>query len=480
MERLSVYKGKIVDEHEKPVYLRGTCIGGWMNMEDFINGYPGTESGMKLALKNEIGADKTELFMNCIMDNFLAEEDIQFIKSTGANCVRLPLSYKHFEDDMNPFVYKEEGLKRLDAMIELCNKYELYVILDLHAAAGWQNCHWHSDNERGNSLLWTVKHYQDRMVGLWEELARRYKVCANVAGYNIVNEPSTGNPNGEHGYDFYHLFQPDWKAINDLYRRVTKAIRQIDSKHLIFLEGDFYARLFSGLDEPFDVNTVYSNHNYISSGFGPGEYPGYYGDTYWDKHKMKAEFLQHEGYLFTQKHNVPLWVGEFGSQYHGAKEDIKYRIKSMDDQLSLYNELNAHWTTWTYKDPGIMGWVTLNPENEYMKIIAPIQKMKKQIGAENFVALYEGQSKGKEIAKMLADYILETSGNIDLSKEDNAYTLNYAVLTGYAAATIQRTYAKKFKGYSEDDLVRIAESFKLSNCVPNEKYIALLKKRIAD
>jgi hypothetical protein len=23
------------------IRLRGTCIGGWMNMEDFINGYPG-------------------------------------------------------------------------------------------------------------------------------------------------------------------------------------------------------------------------------------------------------------------------------------------------------------------------------------------------------------------------------------------------------------------------------------------------------
>ena len=34
-------KGKnIITESGTPVWLRGTCVGGWMNMENFINGFP--------------------------------------------------------------------------------------------------------------------------------------------------------------------------------------------------------------------------------------------------------------------------------------------------------------------------------------------------------------------------------------------------------------------------------------------------------
>ena len=40
MDFLQVKNGKIVDQSGTEVYLRGTCVGGWMNMEDFINRLP--------------------------------------------------------------------------------------------------------------------------------------------------------------------------------------------------------------------------------------------------------------------------------------------------------------------------------------------------------------------------------------------------------------------------------------------------------
>ena len=55
MDFLQVKNGKIVDQSGAEVYLRGTCVGGWMNMEDFINGYPGTESGMKREFAKAVG-----------------------------------------------------------------------------------------------------------------------------------------------------------------------------------------------------------------------------------------------------------------------------------------------------------------------------------------------------------------------------------------------------------------------------------------
>ena len=47
---------------------------------------------------------------------------------------------------MNPRVLKESGFKHLDRVIDLCGKYGIYTILDLHAAPGGQNTDWHSDH----------------------------------------------------------------------------------------------------------------------------------------------------------------------------------------------------------------------------------------------------------------------------------------------------------------------------------------------
>jgi hypothetical protein len=38
MDLLEVRKNRIVTKDGRPIYLRGTCIGGWMNMENFIDG----------------------------------------------------------------------------------------------------------------------------------------------------------------------------------------------------------------------------------------------------------------------------------------------------------------------------------------------------------------------------------------------------------------------------------------------------------
>ena len=43
--------------------------------------------------------------------------------SLGLNCLRLPFNYRHFEDDMNPFVFKESGFKHLDRVINIVSSY---------------------------------------------------------------------------------------------------------------------------------------------------------------------------------------------------------------------------------------------------------------------------------------------------------------------------------------------------------------------
>ena len=174
MEFLQVKGRKVIDPRGNEVRLRGTCVGGWMNMENFIDGYPGCESGLRRTMKETIGEENSRYFFDRLLDSFFNEKDIQFIKATGATVVRLALNYRHFEDDDQPFTYKEEGFARLARVVDWCEKHGLYVIFDMHAVPGWQNSHWHSDNENLASLYWRHKHFQDRLKALWREIARRY------------------------------------------------------------------------------------------------------------------------------------------------------------------------------------------------------------------------------------------------------------------------------------------------------------------
>lgn len=110
---------EVVGEDGKPVVLRGTALGGWMNMENFITGYPGHESEHRAAMKKVLGQENYEFFFDKWLEYFFTDADAVFFASLGLNALRLPFNYRHFEDDMNPRVLKEEGFKHLDRVIDL-------------------------------------------------------------------------------------------------------------------------------------------------------------------------------------------------------------------------------------------------------------------------------------------------------------------------------------------------------------------------
>lgn len=471
MKMLHVQGNKILDSDNQPIQLRGTCVGGWMNMENFINGYPGSEYGLRARMAAALGKNKGQFFFDRMLDYFFSEADIAFIKSTGSTVVRLPLNYRHFEQDDAPFQYLESGFQRLDQAIAWCEKHGLYVILDLHSVQGWQNPDWHSDNGSRISLLWSQRQFQDRFVALWEEIARRYASNAAVAGYNVMNEPVTGAPDGHYAYEY----KTDWDIINAIYRRVVTAIQKIDPHHLIFLEGDRYSSEFDHLDAPFAPNLVYSSHNYTSGGFGPGAYPGLVKGERWDLQKHKDVFHTHSGARFAENYNVPLWVGEFGSAYNGPAQEIPDRIRSMQDQISVYEDFGAHWTTWTYKDIDVMGWVQLHPESEYVERIKPALRAKKELHTDNWMGWLPPTATRQKVWDLAQD-IEELIPLQGLDSIANARYLTQSTLSCYAATLLQPAYVACFKDCSEAELDRILESFAFEKCVQNAPLIETIKK----
>jgi aryl-phospho-beta-D-glucosidase BglC (GH1 family) len=348
------------------VLLRGVGLGGWMCMENFITGYPSTESLQRQALRRVLGEEAYEAFFDRLMAVFFADADARFLASIGVNCVRIPFSYRHFEDDDRPRVIKESGIRLLDRAVEACARNGIYTILDLHAAPGYQNGRWHSDNPTHHPFFWAHRDFQDRAIHLWEALADHYRSHPWVAGYNVLNEPA--DPAGD--------------RIMPFYRRVTDAIRRVDPDHVLFLEGNDQARDFSIFDEPLE-NAVYACHDYALAGLADGgEYPGLSFGTHVDRAYLERQFLKRTEYM--RRTGTPLWVGEFGPVYTGDGRRDEQRSRILADQLDIYAEHDASWSLWTYKDIGLQGMVHVRPGSAYLARIEPVLRRKSRLGVDGW------------------------------------------------------------------------------------------------
>jgi hypothetical protein len=457
---LNVRRDRIVDEDGHEVRLRGFCVGGWMNLENFINGYPGHPHTFRAAMERVHGPGKAAFFFDRMMDHFLAEDDVRFMASLGVNTLRVPFNYRHFEDDAKPFAWKESGFRRLDRAIEWCGRHGIYVILDLHAAQGWQNPDWHSDNPTNVALLWSHPHFQDRVVALWEELARRYRRNPAVAGYNFLNEPVCGVPGG----------------LSRLYRRLGRAVRKHDRAHIIFLEGNAFSRDFSEMGEFTAGNTVLSNHTYPAPGLITGPYPGKAWGRYHDRSVLKRD--QEAGTSFMARRHLPVWTGEFGAIFRGTPRDAD-RLRVVEDSISIFNELGHHWTIWTYKDIGMMGTVHLDPGSPWMRLTAPYRGLKARIGSETW-----GQTPDAVVARLvtsLRSSVRRESVRSRFRVDDSAFGMPFGLANRMVGGMLVSemllpSFAGLFRGMSEKRLDGILQSFAFRNCAVRDGLADVIRR----
>ena len=453
-----------------PVPLRGAAVGGWMNLENFINGYPGSASDLRVVLAEHLGARRASFFLDRLADHVLAEEDIAFLAAQGATALRLSLSHRAFERDDAPFRYEEAGFERLDRALDWMEGHGVYAVLDLHTAPGGQNPDWHSDNATRRALFWEHPHFQDRLVALWEALAARYAGRAVVAAYDLLNEPCTGGARGLYRYDY----PSDWDALNGLYARLAEAIRRHDSDTTLLFEGDAFAARFDGLVLPDAGPVGVSAHLYTPVGFGPGPYPGTFGGERWDRDRQERLLTEHEGFRFARERDVPLFVGEFGSVFNGPPEEHPDRLRALADQLAVFAEHGVHATAWTYKDVGVMGWVTLDPESAYLRRVRPVLDAKRALGTDYWMQWLpptEVHHRARALAEAMAAHV---PGGVPHADAHRRFLMQ-AVLSIYGGGLLLPAFARLFEGLSEAELDDVLASFRLDRCVPNEALLDVLR-----
>jgi aryl-phospho-beta-D-glucosidase BglC (GH1 family) len=370
-------KDKIVDGRGQVVTLRGLNLGGWLMMEGYLLGGRNIpEIEFKRRFAEIFGKKELEIFCRLFRENFVREEDIKNIANLGFNCIRVPFNYRPLEDDAHPYRYKKEGIYYLDKIARLCNKYQIYYILDMHAVAGCQNADWHSDS-RGRASLWDGPAYQKRCLRLWEFVASRYKDEPFLAGYDIMNEP----------------VNKDSSSILTLYQRIIQAIRLADRRHIIFLEGNIWAQELDFLRNRIqDDNFVYSIHFYAPLDFTFGfcrnlVYPGRMGGVYWSKTTLSNILSKYS--KIKKEDKVPIYVGEFGQ--NSRCPHCHQEFQWLCDTLALFEKFGFHWAYWTYK--AVASTVFPDGLYQYQENPAWINRQGPVFGWENYYNLWKKSKK---------------------------------------------------------------------------------------
>ncbi len=438
LEFLQVSGNKVYNQRGDKIRLRGFCLGSWLNMEAFMVGFPGTETEFRREIAKVLGEEKSRYFFNRFLHHFAGQADFDTVKSLGCNLMRVAFNYRHFEDDDAPFAYKPEGFEWLDKVISWANAAGVYVSLDFHAFPGWQSRGWHCDNPAGGiPQFWEQIHFEDRAVALWEELARRYKDEPAVAMYGIMNEPEAH----------------DAAKLNRYYKRVTKAIRAIDERHILNFEGNFYSVDFSELDPPPDRNAIYSSHLYLDAGLNDLQYPAL--------NRAHLEKMIQQRRAYCVEHNLPHYLSEFGPIYNDpAYEESKLRV--LGDYLDLVESYEDHWTVWNYKDIGRMGIVTVDADSPWMQRIRPVHQIKTVLRCDAWV---DRASPGLDahlqgLQSYINSQVESLPGNWAALKDE----IEFSIGDRFLSRVLLPAFAAQFRGMSESEIDEMMASFAFENC----------------
>jgi len=334
---------KIVDGKGKNIILRGLGLGGWMVQEGYMlqtQPFASPQYQIKQKIQDLIGEENTKEFYAAYKANGITKRDIDSLAAWGFNSIRLPMHYNLYtpaieEEKNGEITWIEEGFTMTDNLLKWCAENKMYLILDLHAAPGGQgNDAAISDYDTTKPSLWQSEANQKKMIALWKKLAERYKDNPWMGAYDIINEPNW-NFTGENknGCD-----ENSNGPLRELMVAVTKAIREVDTNHLIFIEGNCWGNNYNGIFPLWDENMALSFHKY------------------WN-YNTTASIQKMLDYR--TQYNVPIWLGESGENSNVWFKDV----------ISLVENNNIGWAFWPMKKieniAGVTS-VTKNPEYDVL------------------------------------------------------------------------------------------------------------------
>ncbi|MCU4156445.1 cellulase family glycosylhydrolase [Carboxylicivirga sp. A043] len=364
-----------------PFILRSIGTGNWMIQEGYMMQSTGvdvnTHTQFRTKLNATMGVERTNAFYEYWLDSHLTKADLDSMKSWGFNAVRPALHYLWFTlpiekeeksvDGSIQNTWLVDGFERLDSLVRWCADNQMYVIFDMHGTPGGQGKDANiSDYAPTLPSLWESADNQDKLVALWVKIAERYKDNPWVGGYDLINEPNwnvdqTGNKNG--------CGCETNTAIWDLHLRLTKAIREVDHQHIIYISGNCWGNNYNGFADHalngYDDNTVLTFHKYWNS-----------------NHQSSIQWAID----MRKQHNMPLWMSESGeNSNHWFAEAIE-----------LFEKNNIGWSWWPVKKSRLNNVLKVTTNDEYYKLLDSWKKGNTPLSAEATYKAVMGYAKAHQ------------------------------------------------------------------------------------
>jgi endoglucanase len=318
----------IVDEKGEKIILRGIGLGGWMLQEGYMLklGKIGPQYRIREKISELVGPEKAAAFYDRWLANDIRKVDIDSMAAWGFNSVRLPMHYALYTlpVDQEPAAGKDtwvgKGWALTDSLLRWCAADHIYLILDMHAAPGGQgNDLPIADRDPSKPSLWESAANREKMVALWRKLAQRYANEPWIGGYDIINEPNWGFAGDTS--DLHGIKEMGNAPLRQLMVDITTAIRSVDKRHIIIIEGNGWGNNYRGILPAWDDNLVLSFHKY------------------WNPNTEDAI----RGFLnLREKYNIPLWLGE-----SGENNDLWFH-----DAVRLAESHDIGWSWWPLKKIG--------------------------------------------------------------------------------------------------------------------------------
>ncbi len=300
------------------------------------------------------------------------QEDFNRLASLGANYVNISGPGLFTEEP--PYQLDLQVQAHLDRLLSMIQKADLFAVITFRTGPGRSDFTFYREGAGDwfdpgllREWVWTDQTAQDAWVEMWRYTASRYQEHPVVVGYDLMCEPNAAGIRGiwepEDFYPDYAGTTLDW---NQLYPKITLAIREVDLETPILIGGMGWSsvRWLGYLEPTGDSRTVYLVHQYEpqqeythQENHSPqNSYPGEF-DLNWDGIPDSFNQLWLDNYLiaideFQEEWGLPIAVNEYG-----IVRWVPGGVKFLEDQLALFEERGLNHAIWMW-DPYWEPWTS--------------------------------------------------------------------------------------------------------------------------
>ncbi|MBE6533053.1 MAG: glycoside hydrolase family 5 protein [Ruminococcaceae bacterium] len=281
--------------------------------------------------------------------SYCTDADFQLISDIGLNTIRLPVYYRNFmEGPDDALTMRDDAFEKLDHFLDLAKNHGLKVIIDMHGVVGGQSGFEHSGTRRIE--FWDNETYIESMCTLWKNIALHYiedrpDLASTILAYDLVNEPTNRHEIG--------TGPKQWAVLDRMYQ----AIREVDSNHVISIEGVWYTCSLPSPEKYGWENVLYQYHFYNWNHDKGISNSMFYG--------LQFALMS----IFDTDFDVPKFVGEFS--FFGNEG-------AWEEYLGKFDSLGWGWTVWSYKIVSVGYWdnswgIVVNKLNLQNDLNTPIE-----------------------------------------------------------------------------------------------------------